>query len=382
MSVKHGKKILILAFSYLNRDSRVSRQIKFIKDEYDVTALGYSRPEIDNVDFIQTEYHPKSLTDKILLAVKLKTGDFERIYWSDPIIESAKGKLKGRHFDLVIANDIEALPLAQSVCQETGAKLFVDAHEYKPREYDDKFLFRLLFQSYWDYVCKTYLPRADAITTVCESIAKEYSTHYGVHCTEINNTPFFEDLGPSQVNGNIIRMIHHGVTNRARKLENMIVLMDQLDERFRLDFMLVNNSPRYAAKLQRMAKKRARINFVKPVQLLDIVSTLNKHDIGLFLLGPAGFNYRMSLPNKFFEFIQARLAVAIWPSPEMARILKKYQCGVVSDEFSIRSMAKTLNNLSSEDIMEFKQSSHKAASELCAEKNKETVLSIVRNLIG
>jgi hypothetical protein len=32
----------------------------------------------------------------------------------------------------------------------------------------------------------------------------------------------------------------------------------------------------------------------------------------------------MALPNKFFEFIQARLAVAIWPSPEMSKITKTF----------------------------------------------------------
>jgi len=127
---------------------------------------------------------------------------------------------------------------------------------------------------------------------------------------------------------------------------------------------------------------KGRISFIDPVPVTTIPETINRYDIGLYFLNPSGFNNTMALPNKLFEFIQGRLAVAIWPSPEMARIVKKYQCGVVSDEFSIPSMAKILNNLSAEDIVKFKESSHKAAPYLCAEKNKETVLSIMRNLIG
>jgi hypothetical protein len=382
MKVNHRKKILVLAFSFLNRDSRVSRQITFIKDAYDVTALGFSRPEIDKVDFIQTDYHVKSLRDKFLLAVKLKTGDFEKIYWSDPIIQSAQRKLRERHFDLVIANDIEALPLACFVARKCEAKVFLDAHEYKPREYDDSFVFRFLYQKYWEYFCTAYLPYVDAMTTVCQPIAREYEKTYGVTCEVVTNAPFFSALEPSKIDGGLIQIIHHGTTNRSRKLENMVSLLDQLHERFRLDFMLVNNNPKYLEKLRNLARKTGRVNFIDPVSVTTIAEAINKYDMGLYFLKASGFNNTMALPNKLFEFIQGRLAIAIWPSPEMAPIVKKYKCGVVSEEFSVQSMAKILNSLSSKDIMQFKQNSHVAALELCAEKNKETVLSIVRDLIG
>jgi hypothetical protein len=35
----------------------------------------------------------------------------------------------------------------------------------------------------------------------------------------------------------------------------------------------------------------------------------------------------------FVEFIQARLAVAVDPSPEMARLVQRYGCGVVAPDF-------------------------------------------------
>ena len=89
----------------------------------------------------------------------------------------------------------------------------------------------------------------------------------------------------------------------------------------------------------------------------------------------------MALPNKLFEFIQGRLAIAIWPSPEMARIVHEYKCGIVSEDFTIESIANRLNSLSVQDIMKFKQNSHTAADFLCAEKNREEFLSIVKKLM-
>ena len=90
----------------------------------------------------------------------------------------------------------------------------------------------------------------------------------------------------------------------------------------------------------------------------------------------------LALPNKLFEFIQARLAVAIWPSPEMARITEAYDLGVVSDQFSVEAAAGKLNALTTEDIVRFKQNAHQAAGMFCAEKNQDKLIGIVAKLIG
>ena len=376
------KEILVLSFSPLHSDPRVYRQIMFLKDKYELIAAGFSAPTVDGVQFVSIEHKLPNLKWKMAAILDLKTGRYEDYYWSMYNVRSAWSKLESVECDLIIANDLLSLPLALELSKKCKAKLFLDAHEFTPREYDNDPIWRFVFQKFWEYICLKYLPHVSAMTSVSRGIADEYSRLYGVECEVITNTPFFNDLVPSQVNGESIRIIHHGGTNPARKLENMIFLIDQLDERFSIDFMLVNNRPRYAVKLERIAQKKPRINFIKPVPFLDIVSTLNKYDIGLFLLDPTAFNYRMALPNKLFEFIQARLVVAIWPSPEMARITEAYDLGVVSDQFSVEAAAGKLNALATEDIVRFKQNAHQAAGMFCAEKNQDKLIGIVEKLIG
>ena len=114
----------------------------------------------------------------------------------------------------------------------------------------------------------------------------------------------------------------------------------------------------------------------------EIVSTLNAYDVGLYLMPPTSFNQKMSLPNKIFEYIQARLALAVWPSPEMARVVREHDCGVVADDFSLAAMAAKLNSLSPEDIMRYKQNSHRAASVCCAETNQEIFLQKVKHVLS
>ena len=60
--------------------------------------------------------------------------------------------------------------------------------------------------------------------------------------------------------------------------------------------------------------------------------------------------------------------MAIGPSPEMARLVKKYEIGIVSDDFSPESMADQLNRITLKDIARWKKNTVIAAEDLCAER--------------
>jgi glycosyltransferase involved in cell wall biosynthesis len=378
--------LLVISFSPLHRDPRVYRQLIFLKDYFqfniNITVSGYSDPNLDWVKYIKVKMRKHNILGKIFRGIRLKLNLFERFYWNDESVKDAMLSLKGKHFDIIIANDINTLPLVIFLSKDTGAKVLLDCHEYSPREFDDRFIFNFFLKDYWDHICSTYIPKVDAAITVCKSIADEYKKNYGGEWQVITNAPFYEKLEPNPVKNNKIRIIHHGGLNPSRKIEMMIHLVDLLDDRFQLDFMFVNSNPAYLTKLKQLSKNNARVRFRDPVPMTKISITINDYDMGLYLLPTAGFNNQMALPNKFFEFIQARLAVAIWPSPEMAKITQEYNCGVVSDEFSVESMAKALNALSNEDIMYYKMNSDKAARSLCAEKNGELFTSLLSSLLN
>lgn len=160
----------------------------------------------------------------------------------------------------------------------------------------------------------------------------------------------------------------------------MIQLMDSLDQRFSLDLLLLQMDSAYGQKLKTLAKPNPRIRFLPTVPMQDLPKFGNQYDIGLFLLYPNTFNHKMVLPNKFFEFIQARLAVAVWPSQEMTRILDQYQNGIYSEDFDVESMARIMNNLTKDDIIRMKHQSRLAARELHAGKNQEELKRIVERL--
>jgi hypothetical protein len=162
----------------------------------------------------------------------------------------------------------------------------------------------------------------------------------------------------------------------------MINMMEFADSRFELNLILVGKSITYINHLKKIAKKFPNINFLEPVPMIDLPQYLNQFDVGVYILEPNSFNNKYALPNKFFEFVQARLMIAIGPSPEMARIVTQYDLGVIADDFSPKSLATKLNQLDIDKINYYKQRSHEAAYELSADKNKEIFLDIVNRVLS
>jgi len=373
------KHVLIISFSNLADDPRVNRQIRELAGRYRVTALGFSDPGVDGVECIVVPHAPRSMVGKILGAMLLKLNMFEAFYWTSSDVVRAHRALASQEFDLIIANDVNTLPLACRIASRQGVVL--DSHEYSPREFEDRPVWRFLFQDYSEYLCRQYLSSADAMFTVCDAIAEEYRKNYGVDPRVLVNAPPYHELAPGQTDSETVHMIYHGAALPSREIERMIEVMGFLDERFHLDLMLIPSDPKYYERLKSISARHPRVKVVPPVPMRELSRRLNQYDIGMDLLPPNSLNNRFTLPNKFFEFIQARLAVAIGPSPEMAKIVNRYDCGIVADDFKPESLARKLSALTARRIDDLKQRSHEAARELCFERSAEILFAEIDRLL-
>lgn len=378
------KRILILSFSELHTDPRVLRQIQVIQtfpNNLECIASGYSPPANKSIDFYPIYKVPEfSLWRKFKRFLQFICRFYDKYYWDENKIRVYKHFINQK-IDLIIANDIITLPLALKIADKK-TKVWFDAHEYHPKEWEDNIMWRLFFQPYIAYLCKNYIPKSNIFTTVSEGIANEYNKTFKVTPEVITNATEYYNLKPSVISNNKIRIIHHGAAIRSRRIELMIELIKYLDKRFTIDFILTGNDLRYISHLKKHVEDDDRIKFLPPLNKDEICSFINSYDIGLYILSSDNFNHRYSLPNKFFEFIQARLCLAISPNPEMAKIIKRYNLGIIADDFTPQSMAKALNSLSTEDIMKFKNNSHIAAKELSSENNFQKMIQIINKLIN
>jgi glycosyltransferase involved in cell wall biosynthesis len=286
-------------------------------------------------------------------------------------------KILRKEYDVIVVEDIELLPVAYH--GKRKAKLIFDAREYYPKQREniasDKLKAIL-------WICNQYLSRCDVVLTVSNGLANEYQKEFGINPVLYRSTPNFQNVAPRPVNPEKIMMVHHGAADRHRKIENMIEIVNKLDERFHLDLYLLTNKQirdDYLKELKELVANNPRIRFYNPVPFNDIIPMLNIYDIGLYFLEPAVFNLQFALPNKFFEFVQGRLMLAIGPSPDMAELVQQYNCGVVSERFDTEELAGHLNKLNAKDIEQFKRNSHKAAQELCFEAESKKFITVLNN---
>ncbi|MDM8527692.1 glycosyltransferase [Anaerolineales bacterium HSG24] len=375
------KTIVIISYSNLYTDPRVNRQIRFLSQKYRVIAIGFANPQVQNVTFMPVTHVSKNYVQKLGAIALLSTKQYETYYWKFSHVQETLQLLNAIKADLIIANDLETLPVV--LRGANGVKVVFDAHEYFPKQFEDRFLEKLFFTAYKNYFCKLYIPKVDGMMTVCQKIADEYEKDMGVKAVVVTNAPKYHSIEPNlkSTEDRKVRMIHHGGANPSRRIENMIKVMDYIDDRFELDLLLVPFESRYTEKLKKLARHNKKIRFLPPVPMQELVAFSSQYDIGLFLLQPTSFSYLYALPNKFFEFIQARIMVAIGPSPEMAHIVQKYDLGVVSDDFQPKSLAKKLSSLTYDQINYYKQQSDEVAHLMSAEQNKSKLFFLIEKVL-
>ena len=148
-------KILVISFSDIQRDARLLRQLSVVKDFGHVTTLGYGKQPVGSE------------------------------------------LLRDRQFDLVISNDARALPVA-FYAAGSSTPVWADLHEWAPEERTHIASWRILVAPYIRYICKKYLPRTSAQTTVAGRIAHLYQETFGVQPLIMRNSCPLQDLEPSK----------------------------------------------------------------------------------------------------------------------------------------------------------------------------------------
>jgi hypothetical protein len=379
------KRVLVLIFSNLKHDARVTRQVQWLKKNYRVTVICFDTEEIPGVSVIRIAQTKLSLFRKACLGTALLLRQYNLAYKLFHDYESVIRTMEIPEFDLVVANDIDTLPLAFRL---KARKVIFDAHEYAPRHFENNKIWRTFFQPFYQALCERYIPKVNAILTVGEGLANEYEKNFGVKPAIITNATSYYEMQPSAVNPDKVRLIHHGIANESRRLELMIEMMDHLDQRFTLDLILMTSdyasqrTKNYIQSLRNRIERMPRVQLLPPVKSHQVVEAINSYDMGVFLIPPVNFNYANTLPNKLFDYIQARLGIAIGPTPEMASIVKQFANGVVAENFEPASLARELNKLRHHDIIAFKKHSAVAAEQLNAEKNEVVFNGVVEKVLS
>lgn len=381
------KTIAIICLTPFYKEPRVIRTIQALKSNYNLLIFsdGSSYEEFKSINIAKYNidyefvYNKNKVISKLQsLFLKIRNEKFPSVlyfqkkYWHNR--SEAQKLIQRSKFDLVIAHGIYALPLISGL----NCKKIFNAHEYYLKELEDNAVWLKYTMPYYQYILNNYLKECDLIFAVNKPIGEEYSKIYGVNYEEITNATDFVELNPSEVKSEI-SIIHHGAAIRNRQLELMIECVNQLPDKYTLTLMLVKTDELYYNEL--LKYKSNKIKFIEPVEVSAIAKSINHFDIGLFILPPVNYNWLNALPNKLFEFIQARLALAVSPNPLMKEIVNENQIGIVAKDYSAESMASSIASLSIAQILEFKKNSNVIANKvnggITAERIRESIKTLL-----
>jgi len=279
-------------------------------------------------------------------------------------------------FDLLVSNDLDTLLANYLASKQKSKPLVYDSHEYftevpelKGRKAKDV----------WERIEAKIFPKLKDIITVNKSIADLYQAKYDKKLKVVRNIPLRQskiatltkmELGIKHQH--VIIMQGAGI-NMDRGAEEAVLAMKYVENAV----LLIVGSGDVLEILKSIVKHEnleEKIQFIPRLTLDKLYAYTTLADVGLSLDKNTNLNYYYSLPNKIFDYIQCGTPVLASDLPEVKNIIQSYDVGLVLEEHSPKSIAKSLNFMLSNDF----KTSHKgqlqrAAQELVWE-NEEKVL--------
>lgn len=314
-----------------------------------------------------------------LVKLYLKPGFAESIFWSWPNIQQlaeAAGSVKA---DLWLANDWTALPIAARMAERTGGVYVYDSHEFAVDEYAQRLRWRLINRPIVREVERRYIANAKVVSTVSSGIADALEKLYALpeKPTVIRNAPQFS-VSRFRPTEDAIRLLYHGIVAPGRGLEEAIASVYL----WKPEYSLYIRGPGEAYYLQSLRDQiralhlEQRVFMLPPVPMIDLVPTAREFDVGFFALKGHSLQNHYVLPNKFFEYTMAGLALCVSDLPEMTRLCERYRHGVVFRGLEKTVIADTVNGLTREVVDRMKQNSIAASHDLCWEKESDRMLKL------
>jgi glycosyltransferase involved in cell wall biosynthesis len=287
---------------------------------------------------------------------------------------------------VVIAGDIFALPPAiinkkRYSLRGRRVKLIYDSKELYAELPSLKRKRSSFF--FWNLLEKSSIRYVDSALTVNQSISDILSKKWKIPFTVVRNVPGRTVRRDSPKSFDKIILAFSGGLQPGRGLHNLVKLMTLLPDKFEL--RLIGDG----ALRQDLADEAAslgvanRVHFTGRVRSEQVVDELSKAHLGIYLMENEGLCHYLALPNKFFQFISARLPVIVPKFPEMERLVDKYRIGAALNTEDLQETRQKVLELTGDPDLyaRLRANCDVAAAELNWEVEKIRFVEAVEKLI-
>jgi hypothetical protein len=225
-------------------------------------------------------------------------------------------------------------------------------------------------------------PELDLATVVNKSIGDWYvANNYLQTFTEVMNAAKYQEVPFESRRSESLDFIYHGRYARNRGLEKLVTASLGIREGDRFHFMLTGRRRDLEKFRSYSLAKNPSIVFHESVPMSQVGREISKFDAEIIYFEPVSKNLKFTLPNKFFEAIQGRLAIVSGPSPEILRFTSAFRCGVSTSAWDVGQLSMLLAGLDRSTIELMREASHELSSKLNSATESEKLRVAWTNLM-
>lgn len=377
---------LIVGHKLVASTPRILKEIEWLKsDGWSVDTLGLGRVSPTNGKHIQIG-SSNSIARYFTYFIRIRKLRFWLLY--ERYLPRNFAQILDK-YDLVVIHEPTFFPssdLQRFIEKRGGRGIHVDLHEDHLSTLSRNSLEKFAFETYraWELSLLTSaitkLGQEATLSTVSSVLSSKYESGFGRPVAVVRNAPLALNAKPSAVDPLAIQLVHHGVGTTHRGIEQSIIALRKLPRAYQLNFHLVSG-PTYLIKVRLLAfllGVYGRVKFHEPVPTPEIPKALNAYDLALVVIPPITENEREALPNKFFESIQARLAIVTGPNPTMARIVSDLKLGVVIPGWKSRDIVEGVLSLSALQLEQLKSNVHNVSETFSSNSDQITFQKTIR----
>ncbi|MBQ2498910.1 MAG: glycosyltransferase [Bacteroidales bacterium] len=279
----------------------------------------------------------------------------------------------------LLSNDLDTLLPNFWISKLKGVKLIYDSHEYFTEV--PELVGRPRVQRVWKLIEGYVLPKMQEIITVCQSIADLFHEKYGLKVHVIRNIPMRKMLPAPASREEVgldpdkhVLVLQGSGINIHRGSEELVDAMEYLPD---CQLVIIGGGDVLQILKEKVAANHwdDRVKFFPRMPYQQMMAITQLAELGFTLDKDTNLNYRFSLPNKLFDYIQAGVPVIASHLTEIERIITHYNIGTFIENHEPETIADTIKNALNDEkkLAEWKNNLIFAAQELCWE-NEETVL--------